>query len=1208
MTQDYPAPENPELDALEHADELVATGFASFFTEADEVIKTIEAVVRVTLHQPSEYKKVYPMMKWFTETLDKYQEQPHLLDPHLEQMVTMVIVQVRRHIIDSKPPYTEQDLMILNEPFRVLYYLGKVRGYKTVVKLFTHEVADLEPILDFLGVFVKSNNVNTFQTWHTRYVLLLWLSMLCRIPFDMKTVDSGHGGEISLVERMISTCKVFLKSAGTESYGAGILLGRLLTRRDTKAHLNDFVAWSVEKLKATESPFEINSIFNALCAIFKFGLREDLLHLLPELMDCSSIIDNPRIKSNTVSRKLFVKLFQRIGLCHLKPRVVSWRYQRGNRSLTKAFGAGATAQSQDPVAEAIDDDEGDCPEEIEAVIEILLNGLRDRDTIVRWSSAKGIGRITQRLPKELAQDVVQSVLDLFAEDTYALEGQPVDIADVSDSTWHGACLSLAELARRGLLLPEKLEQAMPWVFLALKFDQKKATYSVGAHVRDAACYVCWSFARAYTPEIMKTYMEEMAANLVVVSVFDREVNIRRAAAAAFQENVGRQGVFPHGLDIITLADYFSLSTRINSYLTVSTSIGQYEEYRYQMIDHLADFSLAHWDQSVRELASKALGAFTALDPDYIIKNCLAPLVSKAHQVDLHNSHGAILAVSEIALAYSKVRSISSDADWTEAEISQIVTPVIGITERYASTSLNTFGSDMIRIALCHLVENLAQARWPHTVPQSTSASDSALSAVESQFWSILDSSLERIEVPVQTAAATAVKHVSEWMACAAQEEWRTAILDKHLSQISVARGKEHVRRGYGLAIGQLGIRVVGEPAAFQRLVSALREALRIQEDKGLNDIEARNNALKSLTAVLLTVQSKFAAVVPPEFFEQVLDIYFLALEDYSVDNRGDVGSWVRQSSVEGLCALVYLLKGAGLQEQYLSQHRIKQILGAVIQQSVEKIDRVRDAAGNALIKLTAVLEEGAELGRILEGETIYWAYPEEVFPRMVRVLEMPDYRAHFIRGMVVSVGGLTESLVRHSSESLISFLSKCSGTTLDAFFVTLASTLESNFQVDHITTPTLEVLDICFSSQLMANWIANLLAAASGQEGDDPLAKAETVLHLSKKEITKCRDARKLAAALKVFTGYASLEGKDPAIVQLRRKGTKELVAYTTHPFPKIRRAAGESLYLIVCGYSDEDESLPLQEIEDILLGTDWDRPAAQLKDIKTKLISLLSL
>ena len=75
---------------------------------------------------------------------------------------------------------------------------------------------------------------------------------------------------------------------------------------------------------------------------------------------------------------------------------------------------------------------------------------------------------------------------------------------------------------------------------AIKFDLRRGNYSIGSHVRDAACYVCWSFARAYEPAVLAAHASELANSLVVISVFDREVNVRRASSAAFQENVGRQ--------------------------------------------------------------------------------------------------------------------------------------------------------------------------------------------------------------------------------------------------------------------------------------------------------------------------------------------------------------------------------------------------------------------------------------------------------------------------------------------------------------------------------------------------------------------------------------------------------------------------------------------------------------------------------------------
>ena len=127
----------------------------------------------------------------------------------------------------------------------------------------------------------------------------------------------------------------------------------------------------------------------------------------------------------------------------------------------------------------------------------------------------------------MADEVVTSLLELFSDRE-------------TDSAWHGGCLALAELSRRGLLLPDRLAPVIQHISKALVYDERRGSCSVGAHIRDAACYVCWAFARAFDPDVLKPYIHEIATKLLVVTVFDREVNCRRAASAAFQELVGRQ--------------------------------------------------------------------------------------------------------------------------------------------------------------------------------------------------------------------------------------------------------------------------------------------------------------------------------------------------------------------------------------------------------------------------------------------------------------------------------------------------------------------------------------------------------------------------------------------------------------------------------------------------------------------------------------------
>ncbi|RMX50562.1 hypothetical protein pdam_00008755, partial [Pocillopora damicornis] len=195
----------------------------------------------------------------------------------------------------------------------------------------------------------------------------------------------------------------------------------------------------------------------------------------------------------------------RLGLTFLKPRIAAWRYQRGSRSLAYNL-ANPFSQEQNENSHhtaglnTAEEEDYDVPEELEDIIEKLLTGLRDRDTVVRWSAAKGIGRITGRLPQELADQIVENVLELFS-------------TRESDCGWHGGCLALAELGRRGLLLPDRLPEVVPVVLKALSYDEMRGTYSVGSHVRDGACYVCWSFARAYDPQEIQPHVHGISRSL-----------------------------------------------------------------------------------------------------------------------------------------------------------------------------------------------------------------------------------------------------------------------------------------------------------------------------------------------------------------------------------------------------------------------------------------------------------------------------------------------------------------------------------------------------------------------------------------------------------------------------------------------------------------------------------------------------------------------
>ena len=301
-------------------------------------------------------------------------------------------------------------------------------------------------------------------------MLLLWLCILCLIPFDICSMDStlhsftttdilpGNGDEKSsaLVLEIIEISKKYLSDPGPIRESASACLSSLLTRPDMEnLLLAQFFYYSCQTLsnwtekgndvitELTTNSFHVIGVLQTIAQIFKKGERNKLLSHSDELLSQCLAISS---QTNQVKiRKLTVKLIQRIGMAFLPPRVARWRYQRGKRSLADNLTKSTVLEDSKNCGDIQARDDGDSGDiivsqekensqnidnhetkqemeegnnfqvdgELEDVLDKVLTALSDKDTVVRWSGAKGVGRITMRLPKSYANDVVGAVLGVL---------------------------------------------------------------------------------------------------------------------------------------------------------------------------------------------------------------------------------------------------------------------------------------------------------------------------------------------------------------------------------------------------------------------------------------------------------------------------------------------------------------------------------------------------------------------------------------------------------------------------------------------------------------------------------------------------------------------------------------------------------------------------------------------------------------------------
>ena len=153
-----------------------------------------------------------------------------------------------------------------------------------------------------------------------------------------------------------------------------------------------------------------------------------------------------------------MKLLTQIGLTYLKPRVVTWACKKKKQSLLTNLSktikttkiqtntAGVQNKENKGINETINE-ENDIDyyrdvikENLEEILDMLVDGLSEKETPVREEASKGLGKIAGRLSQDMVMDIVEYILNLTP----------------SPQTQHAICLTIAEFIRRNLVPPEKL--------------------------------------------------------------------------------------------------------------------------------------------------------------------------------------------------------------------------------------------------------------------------------------------------------------------------------------------------------------------------------------------------------------------------------------------------------------------------------------------------------------------------------------------------------------------------------------------------------------------------------------------------------------------------------------------------------------------------------------------------------------------------------
>ena len=611
----------------------------------------------------------------------------------------------------------------------------------------------------------------------------------------------------------------------------------------------------------------------------------------------------------------------------------------------------------------------------------------------------------------------------------------------------------------------------------------------------------------------------------------------------------------------------------------------------------------------------------------MVSNVLPQLLKYSFSIDLNTRHGALLCLGELlhslceaTIGSNTTESIANFKKYFTNDFIQELRSVIDriFDEKYFRGS----GVEYMRLGVCFFIKKLSLSKLFHQNENNSFLLDD-------QFFTqcelFLSQCLEYNKDIVQSAAVEALSYYCDLRYLTKKEISNTLIqesklVDKYIHNLK-STSKDFIRSGYCLALGNLPSYILSNNDNITKILNALilsskwiigpikddADAINNQDYSEAGWVEARKNSIKAIISIIKSIKAKNdleSLKLDDSQIQETFECFFHGLRDYSIDSKGDSGSRVREVSIEGLETLIEICSKFGLNRFSKNNELLTRILGGIMQQAVERIDRQRCIAGksfenilyNDYINLDNLefIKEVRTVFKRSDCKLMDWNIAQSTLPLFVKLLTINQLQMYLLTGFIYSIGSLTESLVKSAISSFIKQLQilKSNIETKKIFRDIIDNTLtlcKTHLKSDRLSSSLVKTVDLIIQNDYLNDDILN--------DKNYPLE----FLNLFLENVKVTKDMSKLISYIDLFCDMLQFEND-----RIRERSMIQLSIMLCHQYAIIRKNTASKLFETLINYPDLFET-PEENDECVVLLTEtiWDKPVIELRPVRNRICDL---